>query len=75
MIAFYTMAPETVAKYQTERLALTIPFVLYGLFRYLYLIHVKHEGGSPDELVFRDKPLLATGLLWVGAVLVVLYVL
>jgi 4-hydroxybenzoate polyprenyltransferase len=53
---------------------LTIPFVLYGLFRYLYLIHVKHEGGAPDELVFRDRPLLLTGILWVLAVIAVLYI-
>ncbi|HSN76154.1 MAG TPA: decaprenyl-phosphate phosphoribosyltransferase [Anaerolineae bacterium] len=52
---------------------LTIPFVLYGLFRYLYLIHVKKEGGAPDELVLSDKPLLATGVLWVLAVVLVLY--
>jgi 4-hydroxybenzoate polyprenyltransferase len=52
---------------------LTIPFVLYGLFRYLYLIHVKKEGGAPDELLLSDKPLLATGVLWVLAVIAVLY--
>lgn len=52
---------------------LTIPFVLYGLFRYLYLIHVKGEGGAPDELVFRDRPLLLTGILWTLAVIAVLY--
>jgi 4-hydroxybenzoate polyprenyltransferase len=53
---------------------LTIPFVLYGLFRYLYLIHVKKEGGAPDELLLSDKPLLATGILWVLTVIIVLYV-
>lgn len=52
---------------------LTIPFVLYGLFRYLYLIHVKQEGGAPDELLLSDKPLLLTGLLWVAMVVLVLY--
>ncbi|MCS6844531.1 MAG: decaprenyl-phosphate phosphoribosyltransferase [Caldilineales bacterium] len=52
---------------------LTIPLVLYGLFRYLYLIHVKGEGGAPDELVFQDRPLLLTGVLWVAAVILVLY--
>jgi 4-hydroxybenzoate polyprenyltransferase len=52
---------------------LTIPFVLYGLFRYLYLIHVKKEGGAPDELLMSDKPLLATGVLWVVTVILVLY--
>lgn len=52
---------------------LTIPFVLYGLFRYLYLIHVKKEGGAPDELLLSDKPLLATGILWALAVIIVIY--
>lgn len=52
---------------------LTIPVVLYGLFRYLYLIHVKKEGGAPDELLLSDKPLLATGMLWVLMVVIVLY--
>jgi hypothetical protein len=52
---------------------LTIPLVLYGLFRYLYLIHVKKEGGAPEELLLSDKPLLATGVLWVLAVVWVLY--
>jgi len=53
---------------------LTIPFVLYGLFRYLYLIHVRSEGGAPEELLLRDKPLLTCVALWGLAVVVVLYV-
>ncbi len=53
---------------------LTIPFVIYGLFRYLYLVHVRGEGGAPDELVLRDRPLFVTLVLWVLAVLLVLYV-
>ncbi len=52
---------------------LTIPFVIYGLFRYLYLVHVKGEGGAPDELVLKDKPLFATLALWALAVVVILY--
>jgi len=52
---------------------LTIPFVLYGLFRYLYLIHIKGEGGAPDELVFSDRPLLLTGILWGLACVLILY--
>ncbi len=52
---------------------LTIPFVIYGLFRYLYLIHVRGEGGAPDELVLRDKPLFATLALWGLAVVIILY--
>ncbi len=52
---------------------LTIPFVLYGIFRYLHLIHVENAGGSPEELVFRDRPLLLTILLWGAASVVILY--
>jgi 4-hydroxybenzoate polyprenyltransferase len=52
---------------------LTVPFVLYALFRYLYLIHVREEGGAPDELVLKDRPLLISVLLWGAAVITVLY--
>jgi 4-hydroxybenzoate polyprenyltransferase len=53
---------------------LTIPFVLYGLFRYLYLIHVRQEGGAPEEILLRDRPLQVNLLCWVGLVFVSLYV-
>jgi len=52
---------------------LTIPFVLYGLFRYLYLIHVKNEGGAPEDIAVKDKPLIAALGLWGLAVVLVLY--
>lgn len=52
---------------------LTIPFVLYGLFRYLYLIHVRGAVEPPDELVLQDKPLMLNFLLWGLAVVAVLY--
>ena len=52
---------------------LTIPFVLYGIFRYLYLIHIKGEGGAPDELVLTDRPLQITFVLWGLAAVAVLY--
>ena len=51
----------------------TVPFVLYGLFRYLYLIHVRGLGGAPDELLFRDLPLLLSVVLWGIAIIIVLY--
>jgi 4-hydroxybenzoate polyprenyltransferase len=54
---------------------LTIPFVLYGLFRYMYLVHVKNLGGEPEELVLQDRPLLLTVGLWGLMVVVVLYLL
>jgi len=70
--SFYTFsAPNLPANHA---MMLTIPFVLYGIFRYLYLIHVKSEGGSPEELILQDKPLLACVALWGLAVAVVLYV-
>jgi 4-hydroxybenzoate polyprenyltransferase len=71
--AFYTMAPETVEKYRTERLAWTIPFVLYGIFRYLYLVHQKDQGGSPTDLLVTDRPLLVDVALWAAAILYIVY--
>jgi 4-hydroxybenzoate polyprenyltransferase len=52
---------------------LTIPFVLYGLFRYMYLVHIKGEGGEPEDLLLKDRPLLLTVVLWGLAVIIVLY--
>ncbi len=58
---------------RNHSMMLTIPFVIYGLFRYLYLIHVRGEGGAPDELILRDIPLFLDVLLWVLAVILILY--
>jgi len=63
----YTISEETVAKFGTRRLIWTVPFVLYGIFRYLYLIHQKNEGGSPEHLILKDKPLLADIFCWIIA--------
>jgi len=52
---------------------LTIPFVVYGIFRYLYLIHVKGEGGAPDEVLFKDRPLLIDVIAFVVAVGAIIY--
>jgi 4-hydroxybenzoate polyprenyltransferase len=71
--AFYTLAPETVEKYRTDRLALTIPFVIYGIFRYLYLVHRKEQGGSPSDVLLTDRPLLAAVALWAVAVVLIVY--
>jgi hypothetical protein len=53
---------------------LTIPFVLYGVFRYLYLIQIKNEGGAPEELLLTDRPLQLSIVLWGIAVLLVFYI-
>jgi 4-hydroxybenzoate polyprenyltransferase len=71
--AVYATSPETAQRLGTTRLGLTIPFVLYGIFRYLYLVHQKHAGGSPSALLVTDGPLLACVALWSLAVAVILY--
>lgn len=53
---------------------LTIPFVLYGVFRYLYLIHTTDRAGAPEEVLFRDRPLQATILLWGISILAIFYI-
>jgi 4-hydroxybenzoate polyprenyltransferase len=71
--AFYTMSPETVQKFGTDRLMLTLPFPLYGIFRYLYLVHLKEGGGSPADMLLTDRPLLLCVALWTVAVAIIIY--
>jgi len=68
----YTISEETVAKFGTRKLIYTVPFVLYGIFRYLYLIYLKAEGGSPESLIIKDKPLLLDLFLWIVAAVLIL---
>ncbi|MFH2055556.1 MAG: decaprenyl-phosphate phosphoribosyltransferase [bacterium] len=68
---FYTLSPDVKTKLGVERLELTIPFVLYGIFRYLYLIHQEERGGSPTQLLVSDVPLLLNIALWFLAVLAI----
>ncbi len=69
----YTISEETVSKFGTTNLIYTVPFVLYGIFRYLYLVHQKTEGGSPEVLIIKDKPLLFDLLLWILSAMLILY--
>ena len=71
--ALYTMSAETIKKFQTDNLKYTIPFVLYGIFRYLYLIHQRQEGGSPEKILLNDKPLIINILLYLIAVWLFIY--
>jgi 4-hydroxybenzoate polyprenyltransferase len=70
---FYTISPDTEAKFGTSWLWLTIPFPLYGIFRYLYLVHRREGGGNPADLLISDRPLLACVALWAVAVTLVIY--
>lgn len=69
----YTTSPSVQVKLGTTKLFITIPFVLYGIFRYLYLVHKREQGGSPERVLFSDLPLLANVLLWFAAVCIALY--
>ncbi len=69
--SLYTFSAENLP--ENHLMMLTIPFVLYGIFRYLHLIHVENAGGSPEELVLRDRPLMATLLLWGLTAVAILY--
>ncbi|MCX6549491.1 MAG: decaprenyl-phosphate phosphoribosyltransferase [Acidobacteria bacterium] len=70
---FYCISPETVQKFNTDLLGLTIPFPLYGIFRYLYLVHRREGGGSPSQMLLNDRLLLTCVALWVLAVVVIVY--
>jgi len=71
--ALYTMSPETVAKFHTPLLPATLPFVLYGIFRYLYLLYHRKLGGNPTDMVLHDRPLLLNTALWLLVVLLIIY--
>ena len=70
----YTMDAETIRKFNTTRLPFTIPFVLYGIFRYLFLVHHKDEGGRVGHTLLTDPPLLIDIFAWGVTVLLIIYV-
>ncbi len=69
----YTVSPETVQKFNTDYLGLTLPFPLYGIFRYLYLVHQKEGGGSPSDMLLNDRPLLLCVALWGLTIAAIIY--
>jgi 4-hydroxybenzoate polyprenyltransferase len=71
--SLYTLSEDTVTKFQTEKLIYTVPFVLYGIFRYLYLVHQKEGGGNPTEHLFSDFPLIVNIILWVITAMLIIY--
>jgi 4-hydroxybenzoate polyprenyltransferase len=68
--AIYTTTP---SEFHTRNLVLTVPFVIYGIFRYLYLVYQKQVGTDPDRALFRDVPLVINNLLWLIAAGVIIY--
>jgi 4-hydroxybenzoate polyprenyltransferase len=71
---FYTVEAPSELLAGTNMALLTVPFVWYGIARYLYLIHVKGEGSAPDEVLLKDRPLQVAIVLWAVACTLVLYV-
>jgi hypothetical protein len=67
----FALSEETTAKF--GNMVLTVPFVLYGIFRYLYLIHIKDKGGQPEEILLTDIPLQVDIILYGLVALVVIY--
>ena len=62
--AFYCVSPETVHKFHTDKLIYTLPMVIYGIMRYLYIIHIKEQGDNPTEVVLSDIPLQVNLFIW-----------
>ena len=71
--ALYTASEETAARFHTRAMFLTLPFVLYGIFRYLFLVYCRGRGGDPVETVLTDRATLVNVLLWATTVVVILY--
>lgn len=71
--ALYTVSERTLSTFGTEKLIYTTPFVIYGIFRYMYLMHKKNLGESPTSIVVKDLPILLNVILWLLACLLVIY--
>jgi 4-hydroxybenzoate polyprenyltransferase len=71
--SLYTMANETVLRFGSQRLIITTPFVMYGIFRYLYLIYTQNKGGDPTKLLMKDIPTIINGIIWILCIGYVIY--
>jgi hypothetical protein len=69
----YTVDPQTITKFGTHNLLFTTPFVLYGIFRYLYLVFQKNKGGHPEQVLLEDPPLIVAIALWVVTAMLIIY--
>ena len=73
--AIYTLTPEVTQRLGSRYMILTLPFVLYGIFRYLYMVHVHEKGGNPTTDLLTDKPLLLSIGLWTITSVALIYFL
>ena len=73
--ALYTLDEQTILKFETRALVFTIPFVIYALFRYLYLVYSSDAGESPELLFLKDIPLFVCIILYVAVTAMIIYVI
>ncbi|MBS4028606.1 MAG: decaprenyl-phosphate phosphoribosyltransferase [Ignavibacteriales bacterium] len=71
--ALYTISQETIQKFQTHNLIYTVPFVLFGIFRYLYIVHKLGGGGNPSRVIVTDVPLIVNVIAWICTVVYIIY--
>jgi 4-hydroxybenzoate polyprenyltransferase len=71
--SFYTVSAETIQKFGSDRLVFSVPMVLYGMLRYLYLIHIQEMGDNPSEVLLKDRPLQINLVLWALTIFAVIH--
>ena len=69
----YVLNPDIQNYFHTKDLYLTVPFVIFGIFRYLFLTYIKEKGENPEEVIFSDLPFLINLILWVGVFVILIY--
>ncbi|MCK5222468.1 MAG: decaprenyl-phosphate phosphoribosyltransferase, partial [Candidatus Aminicenantes bacterium] len=69
----YVLNPDIQNYFHTKDLYLTVPFVIFGIFRYLFLTYIKEKGENPEEVIFSDLPFLINLILWIGVFVILIY--
>ena len=69
----YTVDPGTVEKFDSTGLIWTVPFVIYGIFRYLYLVYQRNLGGRPEMVLLADRPMIISVFLWILVSIYIVY--
>ncbi len=70
---FYTVSPETISKFGSDKLIYTVPMVIYGILRYLYLIHIQELGENPSDVFLHDRPLQINMAIWLACVILIVH--